>query len=144
MNDETEARFSVSNKKTQEREAHRNLVVEKYPSVCWLYEDKLVDWAYGINSKRIASKLSRFDHFFGDAGRRNQFDLKLCFDILVHLRHRANVSGLSIVRIGGSKPLMQIGGDSDRLKTAFADVAAIIVLSPELKALAADFHPNVF
>lgn len=120
---------------------------ETKPSICWLYEDKLVDWAYGINSQRIASRLQGFTHVLGDsrAGRCDKIDLKLCFDILIHIKHRTNVPGLSIVRIGGPKPLMQIsGGDSRLLERAFSDVAAIIVLSPELEGFAADFHPNIF
>ncbi len=120
--------------------------LKRYPSICWLYENKLADWAYGINSQRIASQLKRFNHTFGaNHAAHAEFDLKLCFDILDHVRHRSTVSGSSIVRIGGPKPLMQVGGgDPQLLKRAFADVAAIIVLSPELEAAAADFHPNVF
>jgi glycosyltransferase involved in cell wall biosynthesis len=120
---------------------------ERKPTICWLYEDKLADWAYGINSQRIASRLQGFTHVLGDSdvGRCDKIDLKLCFDILIHTKHRTNVPGLSIVRIGGPKPLMQIsGGDSRLLARAFSDVAAIIVLSPELEAFAADFHPNIF
>ncbi len=134
----------------QRREArHRNRFTRtgSSPSICWLYENKLSGWAYGINSQRIASRLKDFNHFFGaeHTSQGAEFDLKLCFDIHVHARHLGKVSSLSVVRIGGPKPLMQIGGgDPELLKKAFADVAAIIALSPELEAVAAEFHPNVF
>jgi glycosyltransferase involved in cell wall biosynthesis len=127
--------------------SNRSRAGKSVPSIWWFYEDKLSEWAYGINSRRLASRLNGFDHHFGSqpAQRGDRFDLMVCLDILNYAEKHGTASNRTIMRIGGPKPLMQIGGKGlDRLKEAFSDFAAIIAVSPELEAAAAAFHPNVF
>jgi glycosyltransferase involved in cell wall biosynthesis len=113
------------------------------PSVCWIFEPKLWDWAYGVNSRRLASTLPNFHHNFGDQNIQ-QCDIKLCFDIISHVRS-LHIEGKSIVRIGGPGPLKSLsGGNLVKLRRAFADVSAVIALTPELQNLALEFHPHVF
>jgi glycosyltransferase involved in cell wall biosynthesis len=115
------------------------------PTVLWAYEKKLSSWAYGINSRRIASRMCDFDHCFGETNRRF-FDLKISLDIITHVRTRQVDARAKIVRIGGPGPLAQLAlarEDRTALKQAFSDVAVVIALSPELQKVAREYHSNV-
>lgn len=112
------------------------------PTALWAYEEKLSGWAYGINSQRIASRISGFRHYFGEAKRRSSsFDLKLSFDILTHIRTKHVKARAHILRVGGPSPLTKL--DRTALKQAFADVAVVIALSPELQKAVREYHSNV-
>src|SRR5688572_27414251 len=93
------------------------------PTVCWVFEEKLSSWAYGINSRRIASRIKTFEHFFAATGI-SSCDLKVSFDILTHLDSKHIKARANIVRIGGLNPLTKLtGGDPEGLRQAFSDVA---------------------
>jgi len=125
------------------------------PTAFWLYgstkvdSKKREDWAYGINARRLSSRIKSFEHVIGlpDEDRELDVEIKLSFDILIHEKKRSKkirAKG-TVVRIGGPNPLKQVGdGGLEALKEAFADVDAVIALSPQLKKQAEEFHGNVF
>jgi glycosyltransferase involved in cell wall biosynthesis len=112
------------------------------PTVFWVFEEKLSSWAYGINSRRIASRIKTFEHFFAASGV-SSCDLKISFDILTHINSSHIKSRANIVRIGGLNPLTKVAGGNRGLRQAFSDVAVVIALSPEIKRIALEFNPNV-
>jgi len=111
------------------------------PSINWVIGPAdNIGWAYGNNAKRLAGRLSTYQHII--AGTDNA-DVAIYFDAIVADRY-ASPSKKSILRIGGPRPLDRLYGDHvEAMRQAFQKFDAIVALNAELYLRALAVHPNV-
>jgi glycosyltransferase involved in cell wall biosynthesis len=120
------------------------------PRVLWLYgSEEQFDWAYGVNARRLAAQLEKFEHTIGvrSRSRWTRYDIKFSFDLLIaeQYRHRRIPARKSVLRVGGPAPLEKVsGGDRGVLAERLAIADGIIVLSQELEEMLSPLHPRVF
>ena len=99
-----------------------------------------VGWAYGNNARRLAGRLKGYDHRISDSGFS---DIAVYFDALVAERYPVP-SKRSVLRIGGSRPLVRMfGSDHGKLRDFIGRFDAVVALNSELYLAAAAIHPNV-
>lgn len=118
--------------------------------ILWLYgSEEQSAWAYGINARRLAERLTQYRHFMGSKSKTGaeKFDVKFSFDILIARQGstRRIRAAKSVLRVGGANPLKEAAGGSRRkLASYLAGMDGVIALSPELQDAISAFHPNVF
>jgi len=115
----------------------------------WYYGgEQQAGWAYGINARRLSSRIQSLDHIVGDiaAGPLEPPDIGLAFDALFLERvlRQASPPRRMILRIGGPTPLKIIAGGNRALLQATLDKAnSLIALSPQLQDELGCLHPSV-
>lgn len=119
------------------------------PLMRWYYgSEQQAGWAYGINARRLSSRIKSLDHLVGDvaAGPLEPPDVGLAFDVLILERvlRQASPPQRMILRIGGPTPLKILaGGNRGLLQSALEKAQSLIVLSPQLRDELGNLHPSV-
>ena len=125
-------------------------VCDKKPIMYWNYGgEKQAGWAYGINARRLSSRISSLDHISPGWGNKKnrEPEVVLAFDILIMTKpkfKKENNSRKVILRVGGPNPLKTFSGNNrNMLRIALAEADALIALSPQLCAELKEIHPSV-
>ena len=120
------------------------------PRVRWHFGgEKQAGWAYGINARRLSSRIPSCDHIAADSQTAvaEYVDVAIAFDILILSKRKFQKSraGKRILRVGGPNPLKELsGGKREILTAALAKADAIIALSPQLRDELRELHPAVY